>query len=557
MKTIGNFDLYPKADINRFTDEHYKLYQKKDKIQPAKLITSFLPDIEDLEKTTDPHYVFIDGRTGCGKSTYFITQLFKHYNRKIIVLEPRINLTVNNALSVTRKTSFNTDPIPEDRIGWQNSITTQKPLYKESVIYVTTQIMNNYISSANSFKDTIIVVDEVHQLDLPMMLMLWNLKKNQHKFGLVLMMSATANFERLAEYFDVDLTNPYNYFRVYGRSSFEVTIEYHPEITSLYDAGVFIGNYIKNEIKKVARKNPDEIHPNIDLAYILPTKNMFKDVEEGIKEVINTKSKLKYKVLLLKYSSEGGSQSSNSSTNNTNTNHLSTTDLVFKRIPNTVKIILTTPAIEVGQTIGSLKTVVDSGLVYKSFYSPLQTNQFSKYNGIIQPIAKPTQIQRFGRVGRVFPGNVICMYSEEISNEMNPDEFAENLQVPSLYVYEDLVFDKEHKQQALVQSEFEKYKAWFEFSQNLIIENSLATTLRTITDLITCEQSQTSIPQTVINMLNKDINLFEIMMKTNTMHNELLKSSINTTYKNRVGELTPKRILEIINQTKDILKSLE
>ena len=406
--------------------------------------------------------------------------------------------------------------------------------------------MNNYITSANSFKDTIIVVDEVHQLDLPMMLMLWNLKKNQHKFGLVLMMSATANFERLAEYFNVDLTNPYNYFRVLGRSSFEVTIEYHPEIETLYKAGVFIGNYIKNEIKKIAKKNPNEIHPNIDLAYILPTKVMFKDVEEGIKEVINTKSKLKYKVLLLKYSSEGSIGNSNS-----------TTDLVFKRLPNTVKIILTTPAIEVGQTIGSLKTVVDSGLVYKSFYSPLQTTQFSKYNGVIQPIAKPTQIQRFGRVGRVFPGNVICMYSEEISNEMNTDEFAENLQVPSLYVYEDLVFDKEHKQQALNQSEFEKYKAWFEFSHNLIIENSLATTLRTITDLITCEQSQSTIPQTVINMLNKDINLYEIMMKTNTMHNELLKSSINTTYKNKVGVLTPKRILEIITQTKDILKSLE
>lgn len=545
MKTIGNFSIHPSADVNIFSDEHYKLYQKRHKLQPAKLIIELLPNIEELKKSKEPHYVFIDGKTGCGKSTYFITQLFKHYQKKVIVLEPRINLTSLNAKSICRKTEFNNDPVPEDRVGWKNSVESQKPKYKESVMYVTTQIMNNYILNEDSFKDTIIVVDEVHQLDMPMITMLWNLKKNQHKFGLVLMMSATANFKRLAKYFDVDLKNPYHYFGVLGRSQFDVKVDYlldtNPELTSLHDIGVYIGEYIKKEISKCKSDNP---YPNIDLAYILPVKSMFKEVEEGIREVIKPNNKLKYKVLLIKYSSDVVKQN--------------TVSPVFAKLPNTVKIILTTPAIEIGQTIFGLKTIVDSGLVYKSYYCPLQIQQHSRHSGEIQAISKATQTQRFGRVGRNMNGVILCVYTKEASDSLLEEDPPENLSIPSMYWLEENVMTNDVKHKSLTQSEFEKYSIWFDFGRNLIEKNSLATTIRTITDLLASEHSQSKLPQTIINGLNNGENIYEIMFKHDSTHTELLKSSIDTTYKpGTIANVTTKRIKEVIAQVTELLKLVE
>lgn len=554
MLSIGTLSFHPKADFNKLDKTRYKAYSKANSVITHKTITTMLPSLEELNENykDKSFYTCIDGKTGSGKSTIFIKALFKHYHTmNVLVLEPRINLTVLNAHSLLRKTD-SLNGLLEDEIGWQNSSSTKEPVSDYGVTFATTQIMNNaFFGSSNTkglkrkYKDTILVVDEVHQLDLPMLTLLLNLKKHQDIFRMVILMSATADFERIGNYFDIDYSDPRCYFKVEGSKSFKVKKLYLEDVakmnddnepSTLHEVGVFIGKYMLKEMSKVTG---DTEFPYIDLAYILPVKTMFHEVEDGIREVFETKKQTKFNVMILKYSS-GGEANDYASVN------------VFRRIPKTVKIILTTPAIEIGQTIGTLKTIIDSGLHYTPYYSPLSITQHSRHEGYIVPIAKTKQTQRIGRVGRVMNGVAILMYSKKIDDQLEETDYPENLTIPSLFNLNKFIEIDDESNSERIDDRLSNYKQWFKIGQEMFVPNSIATTIRTINDMISVDESHSSLSPCLIQLLNSGCGLFEALNKIEYSGNGLLKSSITSNY-NQHQPLTSDRVSKLCKNYKSIL----
>lgn len=178
----------------------------------------------------------LDGRTGSGKSTLFIAELFKTFRKKILVAEPRIVLTRNNTFDIIRRY-----PIFSlaKNIGFKNSNENQTPEDEHSITFMTTQLLVNQLQTYYQFYSTItetifIIIDEAHLLDIQTLDLLREVKRFVIKHGrdrlcpLFILQSATIRVKEVSKYY---FPNLYNEFRsdwksighVIGLSNFKVT----------------------------------------------------------------------------------------------------------------------------------------------------------------------------------------------------------------------------------------------------------------------------------------------------------------------------------------------
>jgi hypothetical protein len=87
-----------------------------------------------------------------------------------------------------------------------------------------------------------------------------------------------------------------------------------------------------------------------------------------------------------------------------------------ERIDNEIKIIIASPVVETGLTIGTLEFILDLGLQQSPFYFPLLNACFFK----TFPIDNNKMVQREGRLGRNCPGEVYHFYTSEITKKLPP-----------------------------------------------------------------------------------------------------------------------------------------
>ena len=154
------------------------------------------------------HMYFLDGRTGSGKSTTLPMNILLTLCKNIQVTQPKKALTSSNVKNIC-EIPGNTQIIFGKNIGFQNGDESFLPETKPSILFTTTELLTmKLLMKKIPPLPEVIIVDEVHELDNPMIRLLFAIKKylyNPHvelsKKPLFIFQSATINISKMMKYF--------------------------------------------------------------------------------------------------------------------------------------------------------------------------------------------------------------------------------------------------------------------------------------------------------------------------------------------------------------------
>ena len=416
------------------------------------------------------HVLFVRGRTGSGKSSCMPTQLFKYLdtNRTTLyegnktrktgiivnVVEPRVLLCSSLAESNLEfepylKLGFNT--------GYKTGAGYVDATHSSRLVYMTTDIFRLMLNGNKNLGD-IVIVDECHILEIPMIILFHEIKKylhsctNYENMPIFIFASATINLELVVPYifdnknlndiymdglminhiagsrnFEVDnyfltdeqeqnFKNPFNFIRWLLTDRVEISIK-SPSKTK---HGVPVRDMLifTYGIRFYDLFNPKSMscckYP------IFKTAMDYDDTENVMKwrkENLN-----KTRILILTYGSACKGFAS-----------VLLRDIIDNDVEsqkNEIKIFLSTPAIETGKTFDTWYQVFDTGLQNYNIINPLIyfPNQRTLKKSTIDQAAS---IQRCGRAGRKAIGISYRLFTEKVWNEMVPNPLPQNVSTVS------------------------------------------------------------------------------------------------------------------------------
>ena len=198
LNSVGSFEF------DSFCTDHPDVSQKR----AIEIILNQLRE-KINERDRFKNIYVLDGRTGSGKSTLFISELFKTFKKKILVAEPRIVLTRNNTFDIIQRNSFFS---LKQNIGYKNSTENQSPEDDISVTFMTTQLLVNQLQTYYQFFGTLqdqifVIIDEAHLLDIQTLDLLREVKRFLNKYGkekfcpLFILQSATIRVKEVSKYY--------------------------------------------------------------------------------------------------------------------------------------------------------------------------------------------------------------------------------------------------------------------------------------------------------------------------------------------------------------------
>ena len=472
LLTKGAFSFHKSVNI---TDE---LKQLLDNNIAVDIITKILSD-KFKQRGINNRLYFLNSRTGSGKSTTFIYNLFNKFirghNCKMFITEPRVPLCESNANEIIRWSEYSTDKIGNN-VGY---LTGPKKVYCSSthgkLYYMTPQILANYLNEllTNGLDETdyvkLIVVDEAHLLDMPTLETLnilynfLNKYKNNMLCPCVVFASATLKEDVYIKYFQQLFDKQQNILSDYtmigyvaGASNFDVQLSYTTndvinEFVNKSDdknKDIAVVNYSKHMAKYIFDNYYDKIVSPLtndvkgnDLLLFVSKKSLIKNISNELFKLIKSTNEhsfvittdTKYndveqwrmitslstndnpRVLIVGYS-RGYSQASDEILNN------------IVPITNERKIFITSPIIETGKTIPTLRYCLDTGLELKPCPNPLIYNPYKFMENLkVVPINQSAAIQRLGRVGREQIGECQRIYTEDVYNMLDEAEQPETV----------------------------------------------------------------------------------------------------------------------------------
>lgn len=426
---------------------------------------------------------FLQGRTGSGKSTLMISSLFdniiKGTHSKLICSEPRVILTKSNGEDVSR---FNKHLNIGENIGILTGMEKINCTEYESMYYCTSQILNDMLSEILLIKDSdkalrkirmfkIVVIDEVHILDMPMITLLKTIKDFIIKFGhhsdspLFIFTSATINIDNLIKYFfDSSMVNsiysdPLMIGYVIGTSNYSVNEQfisddlihryYTEEKQRGYNSGFYIAaKYFMTEYyEKIFQSNAYVIDPINDIKVQCRDVLFFVPLVSGIEIIAKTiKAHIKevpYFMILKNTSIEEVESWRNQHRQQKRVlfvgfarGYSKASDLILSlpldhnpdNLIYETRIYAATPIIETGKTLSTLYLGIDLGLNTAVLYNPLVYDINAHFNCIRQiPINLNQAIQRLGRIGREAPGLFVHFYSKKTFDKFIAADIPETI----------------------------------------------------------------------------------------------------------------------------------
>jgi ATP-dependent helicase HrpA len=315
----------------------------------------------------DNQVIIVVGPTGCGKTTVVPRMLLEAglCKRGIIgVTEPRRIAAISNATYVAGQLGGEVGGVVGYRIRHQNRVDPNAT----KIAYMTEgMLLREMLSDPILRRYDVAVLDEVHERnvfqDLLMALVKGLLPKRPDLT--VVVMSATINEKRFAEYFDAPIVH------VEGRM-FPVTVTYAPAAADEHvEASV-------RAVRKLLTQTPGDI---------LVFEPDYASIRDVIAELGNPKG---IDVLPLY-----GNQSPEEQM------------AVFNRERRSV--IVATNIAETSVTLDGVTAVVDTGLIKEMRFYPKTATSSLQVAGH----SKAGCIQRTGRAGRVAPGTCVRLYAEE------------------------------------------------------------------------------------------------------------------------------------------------
>ena len=170
----------------------------------------------------------------------------------------------------------------------------------------------------------------------------------------------------------------------------------------------------KSLIKNISNELNKLIKTKCESVYLITTESKYSDVEQWrLSNSLATNDNPR--VIIVGYS-RGYSQASDEILN-----HL--TPIISER-----KIFISSPIIETGKTIPTLRYCLDTGLELKPCPNPLVYNPYRFMTNLkLVPINKSAAIQRLGRVGREQIGECERLYTEDDYNQLDEAEQPETI----------------------------------------------------------------------------------------------------------------------------------
>lgn len=405
----------------------------KDVIIPDDNVSYTKSDLEMMKNSTGAEYisnniknrydsqtdkiVLVKSGTGTGKSTVFPTklyELFKHYNKKILIAEPTVATAMqipqdiakysNNTIEFGKNISYITGDFKSDYIKQGLEFCTYGIL-KNKLLNMTPVEFNNMYS--------VVIIDEAHYKSIDIDFILLYIKMNiKHESPVTVLMSGTLDVESYMSYYNLSLSD---IITVRPGDSFPITdIFPKKDIIDIY-------SYIKSTIIDIHLNNPSD-GDNGDILIFCYGVKAIKDCFTLISKINQEFIKAGISVIM-----PVEVTSSSMSSKGDVARHLIEKISSFKYEIDKVKyvpsrrIILATNAVETGLTVASLKYCIDTGYVKEISYNPLCDMNIE----IIKNATRNSMIQRRGRVGRVHPGVWYPCYSEDVFNSVittNPRE---------------------------------------------------------------------------------------------------------------------------------------
>uniref|UniRef100_UPI0037E81DAC ATP-dependent RNA helicase DHX30 n=1 Tax=Semicossyphus pulcher TaxID=241346 RepID=UPI0037E81DAC len=367
--------------------------------------------------------VVIDGETGCGKTTRIPRFLLEECVRggegaecNILVTQPRRI----SAVSVAHRVAHELGPELKQSVGYQVRLESRPPEHSGgALLFLTVGVLLRKLQSNPSLKGiSHVVVDEVHERDINTDLLLALLRSslNENPNLRVVLMSATGDKQRLAQYFG-------------GCPVVKVPGFMHPvRDRYLEDVMRELGRPMPVQQREETEKQrgKEDLSPDSDLVADL-IERIDKHGEPGavlcflpgwqdikaVQEKLETRPHFSSgsQMILPLHSS------------------LSVTDqqMVFQRPPvGKRKIVLATNIAETSITIDDIVHVVDAGTHKEQSYDP--TTKVSCLDTVW--ISRSNVTQRKGRAGRCQPGQSYHLFSRKQLESMTPFPIPEILRTP-------------------------------------------------------------------------------------------------------------------------------
>jgi hypothetical protein len=399
---------------------------------------------------------FFKGRTGSGKSTLFISKLFKHFNSSILVSEPRILLVSSNANIIETYNPELSSEINKITSNFTMVETTHRSITMMTTAVLYMQLLNilmlpiqDQVIQLKRFK--FIIIDEVHMIDIHVIRLLYVCKEILKKHSdrsycpLFIFQSATIDIRTLIFYiFDVNdestykklIKDPYLIGYVKGESNFEVKEEFITDMYRFNDSKDSFSKIISNYVYNLPP--PPEPSAGKDVLVIVPLIRLIDDILNSFPSNVfkitrTTKSTQlskwrqnnynKSRTLAIGYARDYSTLSDEIIDQLTNIEKLS--DEVIK---NETHIIIATPILDTGITLPFLYYCVDLGLHNTVIFKPLtmELNNVGQYFKQI-PISVSNSKQRVGRLGRVNKGHFIHFYSKQSYKKFIKTEIPETI----------------------------------------------------------------------------------------------------------------------------------
>ena len=447
-----NNDNYQKRNYNNKNNNNYyknRIYQnnnindKNDEMEidndynnEDNQLPIFSKKAEILEKIEKNRVVIISGNTGCGKSTQVPQYIYeKNNNYKILITQPRRIA----AISIAKRLSFEKNTKLGKLIGYHvsmlNNYSSETQIYVKTTGVFLEELLHNNDEDNDTFDYTHIIIDEVHERDLYVDLVLVLLKnyfkKNPKSNKKLILMSATIAESQFANYLNDINVNEVPIIRIKEKWH-EVKTFYVDDIIRIILTNDKVDNQIKDKIN-------EEKSSCVSLSYGFPvySESLFP-VVAGIIQKIEKESKLKNGILIFipgfseiqdlqEYLMENFKEEYKLEFIIL---HSQVTDdeqeKAFKIDKTKRKIILATNIAESSITISNIDYVIDFCLVKQTKFDDNQNTSVLELKWCSQASCQ----QRKGRTGRVKNGYYFQLITRDLYKEFKEHQDPEILRTP-------------------------------------------------------------------------------------------------------------------------------
>lgn len=400
-------------------------------------------------RTTKSKILILQSSTGSGKSTVLPPEFYEQINagKYITCTQPRIVTATTLPDQIVKYYTDRPHPLVLGyNLGFQTGFVSRTPSVP-GIIYMTVGVLTaqliNMTDEEVIGKYSCIFIDEAHErsseIDIVLYLIKEFLDRNKTTPGcpFVIIMSATLDIPKFTTYFET-------------KEVIEVKGETYPVTKT----------FIRSDSKSIAKDTVDAVityHENnmdqkefTDILVFLPGVMEINTIFSHLNDATKKRESFKtHPVMLVKVHKETIDR--NPKEIKLSINDLRVTVNNISVVPYR-RVFLATNAVETGVTLPTLICVIDAG-----FYKSMEFNPIHEtYSLISKPVTQSMNIQRCGRVGRLFKGDAITLFSKETFDKLYKDSF------PSI-IKEDNILDILNIITKI--SEVKQYKAVFDTLQ--------------------------------------------------------------------------------------------